>query len=107
MARKSTVTESEAAKVDKTVPREVTKAADFFSVYVNDVQIMSTFWDMRLTVGQIVDLAPRGGEPRAMKVEQVGEIRISPQLAKRLAVILESQVANYEQNFGPIPSPES
>lgn len=107
MAKKSTVTEPNVAKVEKTIPRELTKAADFFSVYANDVQIMSTFWDMRLTVGQIVDLAPRDSESKAMKVEQLGELRISPQLAKRLSVILERQVANYEQNFGPIPSPEA
>ena len=107
MAKKTVVTDGNAdraAKAEKPIPREVIKSPNSFSVYVNDVQVMSTCWDLKLSLGQILELAPPSGESRSVKIEHLGEVRISPQLAKRLAVILDGQVRAYEENFGPIPT---
>jgi hypothetical protein len=86
------------------VNRIVEKAPSFVSVYANDVQLQTTPWDVRLTFGAMrVDPLP-DGKPLAT-VTEVAEVRLSPQLAKRVMFILFQQIKAYETRFGPIPQP--
>lgn len=78
------------------------KTPEFFSVYVNDVTIQSTPWDIRMTLGE-TEIIP---EKLALNVTIVGQIRLSPQLAKRVLGILSAQLAAYEAQFGVIPGPK-
>jgi hypothetical protein len=72
----------------------------FASYYVNDVQIMTTPWDIRLRMGQIEDVNPQKGEAT---ITVLADVRFSPQHAKKLAEILIKQLEGYETNVGPIP----
>lgn len=83
--------------------REHTRSPSFVSLYVNDVQLQTTPWDVRLTLGQIenVDVA----ENRAY-ITVLADVRLSPQHAKKLGEVLNGQIKNYEQNFGTIPQPK-
>lgn len=94
----------EVAEKDPPVLRDNTKAPNYFSVYMNDAQLQSSLWDFRLIIGNVVQL-PSDSNPK-MEVEQLGEIRMSPQLARRLTFLLMRQLQVYEQNFGRIPSPK-
>lgn len=80
--------------------REQVKAQDYFSVYVNDVQVQTSTWDLRMLLGE---MSPVEGEANAMHVELLGELRMSPQLAKNLTHILIQQLKTYEEHFGEIP----
>jgi hypothetical protein len=46
------------------------------------------------------------GDPAVAQIKLIGELRMSPQLAKRLALILIEQLKRYEQQFGEIPGPK-
>ena len=82
--------------------RKTERAADFKSIYANDIQLQTTQWDVRLILGVIDDL-PTEEQP-FVKVNQMGELRISPQMARQLLVILATQLRDYEARFGPVPS---
>jgi hypothetical protein len=86
-----------------TITRENIPSPAFFSIYSNDIQVQTTPWDLRLTLGEIV-AAPTPDKP-VLTIKQLGELRISPQLAKRLAAIISGQIKAYEENFGQIPAP--
>ena len=86
-----------------TITREMSKSAEFVSLYANDVQVQTTQWDVRLVLGEISD--PPSSESPTLKIQQLGELRISPQLAKRLTLIMLDQIKVYEENFGEIPGP--
>lgn len=83
--------------------RVVTNAPGFVSLYANDVQVQITPWDVRLTLGQIGDVAS-DGEVK-ISVQQIADVRLSPQLAKKLTIILLGQLQAYEERLGPIPQP--
>jgi hypothetical protein len=85
------------------VNRQVVMAPTFVSLYANDVQIQTSPWDVRLIFGEIFQ-APSPENPNAI-VRQLGELRVSPQLAKKLAEIILGQLAIYEKRFGAVPSP--
>jgi hypothetical protein len=59
---------------------------------------------MRLIFGRITN-SPSETD-RTIAVDQVGEVRISLQHAKRLAAILSAQVQSYEAAIGPITIPD-
>jgi len=84
--------------------REVVKSENFFSVYANDVQVQTTPWDVRLALGQ-VEIEGTAAAP-TMRISVLGEIRLSPQLAKRLIKIVASQLKSYEETVGQIPEPK-
>lgn len=84
--------------------RTVVTDSDFASLYANDLQIQTSPWDVRLIFG-CIDVAGTVDDPAAV-IKQVGEVRMSPQLAKKLTVILIGQLQGYEQRFGPIPQPQ-
>jgi len=87
--------------------RTVERAADFASLYANDVQVQTSPWDVRLVFGQI-DSLPRTPDQaaEAVAVKLVGEVRLSPQLAKRVTMILVEHLHSYESQFGPIGLPK-
>jgi hypothetical protein len=80
--------------------RVTTRSNLFATHYANDVQIQTSPWDFRLlfAIIQGVDTATA-----TFEVEQVADVRMSPQLAKRVAAILQRQVDHYERTIGPIP----
>ena len=87
------------------VNRTVEKSPTFISVYANDVQLQTTPWDVRLTFGTMrVDPLP-DGEPIA-KVLEIADVRLSPQLAKRVMVILFQQIQRYRGKVWAYPSAE-
>jgi hypothetical protein len=92
-----------ATETTQELKRNVTKSQTFASLYANDVQVQMSPWDMRLVFGEVVEQATR--ETLTIGVLQVGELRISPQLAKQLTAIMCEQLNIYEEQFGPIPVP--
>jgi hypothetical protein len=86
------------------INRQMVEASEFVSLYANDTQIQLTPWDVRLIFGVISD-GPRTDPPEIV-VKTIGEVRMSPQHAKRVAMILIQQLENYEENVGPIPQPK-
>jgi hypothetical protein len=86
------------------INREVEPSAEFASIYANDAQLQVTAWDIRLIFGVISNI-PTPEAPTVL-VRQVGEVRLSLPLAKRLAMILTAQIERYEQNIGPIAIPK-
>ena len=86
----------------KNVQRELINSPTFVSLYTNDTQIQVTPWDVRLILGEITNVIP---SPDSVTVKLNGEVRMSPQHAKRIVQILTSQIALYEKNIGPLPLP--
>jgi hypothetical protein len=84
--------------------RDLTKSADFFSIYTNDLQIQTSSWDVRMTLGESGDVST--GDPAVVSIKLLGELRMSPQLAKKTALILIEQLKAYEEQFGQIPGPK-
>ncbi len=82
--------------------RQLSKSPSFATLYSNDTQVQITPWDIRLVFGLIQEVQ---AEPPMAVIEQVGEVRMSLQHAKRIMLILVEQLKNYEQNIGPIPLP--
>ena len=74
------------------------------TLYANDTQIQISPWDVRLIFGEI-DRAPSEENP-TIRVKRVGQVRMSPQHAKRMVEILMGQLQVYESTIGPIPLPE-
>lgn len=91
-----------AGVVRANLTRSVTNASTFGSYYANDTQIQTTPWDVRLIFGQITAIEP---ENNRASVEQVAEVRMSPQHAKRVVALLQKQLQNYEAKIGAIPLP--
>ena len=84
--------------------RRITRSEHFVSLYTNDTQVQTTPWDIRLVFGQI-DVPPTN-ESTVMEVTQVADVRMSPQHAKKIAIILQAQIQAYEAKVGPIPLPD-
>jgi hypothetical protein len=114
MAKKDRSKSSAAELVTKATPdtaivranvnRKTITAPSFTSLYANDVQVQTTPWDIRLIFGEITDVGSPD-EPN-VTVRQLGEVRLSLPLAKRLAMIVVDQLKNLEQVLGqeiPIP----
>ncbi|MDQ2839749.1 MAG: DUF3467 domain-containing protein [Acidobacteriota bacterium] len=83
------------------VGRNVSRSSTFVSIYANDVQIHTSPWDLRIVFGEIGDAVE--GDIPSINVSQLGEVRVSPQLAKKLAEAIIAQVQAYERTFGKIP----
>ena len=91
------------SKVDGQVPKQQLerleiKVDQYFSIYANDVRLQTGVWDVRIKLGEI-----DGDSPDKLTIKVFGEVRMSPQLAKRLTILLASQLKTYEEKFGPIP----
>ena len=86
---------------EQVVRREITKSPTFISLYANDVQVHTSPWDVRLLLGSVGEL-PTADHP-VVNITQLADLRMSPQLAKRLVAIMIEQIKVYEERFGPIP----
>ena len=108
MAKKATTTDKRANKdhtvVRANINREMAPGSSFVSLYVNDTQVQVSPWDIRLILG-LIEGVPTAENPTVL-VRQIGEIRMSPQHAKKVAQVLVNQIANYEKSVGPIVLPE-
>jgi hypothetical protein len=85
------------------VNRHTEMSPSYTTLYANDIQFQTTPWDVRLIFGVISNL-PTPESPTAT-VMQVGELRVSPQLAKKMIMIMHAQLRGYEAQYGEIPVP--
>ncbi|PYR93581.1 MAG: hypothetical protein DMF84_09270 [Acidobacteria bacterium] len=83
--------------------RKTVVAENYMSVYANDIQLQTTPWDVRLILGRIIDL-PTANDPSAT-IRQLAEVHMSPQMAKKLTLLLIGQLQIYEKQMGQIPQP--
>ncbi|MFN8641878.1 MAG: DUF3467 domain-containing protein [Candidatus Binatia bacterium] len=86
------------------VQREPIQSEEFVSLYVNDTQVQVSPWDIRFIFGLIDD--PPSSERPTVRIKMLGEVRMSPQHAKRVAAILQQQIKLYEDSVGAIPLPD-
>ena len=77
------------------------RADDFVSLYANDTQIQLSPWDFRLIFGQI-EPPDNDSVEQPMGIREIGEVRMSPQHAKMVALVLRNQIQVYEKNIGEI-----
>ena len=91
-------------ELTKAVRREVKRSDTFLSMYGNEVQIQTSPWDVRLVFGELGDMS-LGADSPTMNVKQVGEVRMSIPLDKKLSEILSQQLTAYESKFGSVPVP--
>lgn len=68
------------------------------------MQVMTGPWDVRINIGEVEDVQLVADKP-VMTVNQLGEVRMSVQIAKRLILMLADQLKTYEAMFGQIPGP--
>jgi hypothetical protein len=73
------------------------KSADYRDSYANSVQVRLSIWDFFLVFGTIDQHAPD-----QVRVDNFQGVYLSPQQAKALSNVLNNNVAQYEQTFGPI-----
>lgn len=73
------------------------KSADYRDSYANSVQVRLSIWDFFMVFGTIDQQAPD-----QVRIDNFQGIYLSPQQAKALANVLNNNVAQYEQTFGPI-----
>lgn len=83
--------------------RLMTQSSSFISIYANDIQVQTSPWDIRLILGQIT-VFPTVESP-VVEIQNLGDLRMSVQMAKKLIAILQEQLAGYEMRFGVIPEP--
>lgn len=76
---------------------QISETSDYRDGYANSVQIRMSVWDFFLAFG---NLQPQV-ESR-IEVKNFQGIYLSPQQAKALTLMLQQNLANYEQTFGEI-----
>ncbi|HEV8641379.1 MAG TPA: DUF3467 domain-containing protein [Methylomirabilota bacterium] len=102
-ADKADVDSGADAIVRANVKRTIVFAPNFISLYTNDTQVQVSPWDVRLIFGEISE--PPTSERPEVVIKATGEVRMSPQHAKRILQILADTLATYERSVGPIPLP--
>jgi len=70
---------------------------DYREGYANSVQVRMSIWDFFLVFGTAVP-----GSGTAIDLLNFQGIYLSPQQAKALSLMLQQNLANYEQTFGEI-----
>lgn len=75
----------------------------FVSLYSNDIQVEITPYDFRLLLGVIVGVPTM--ENSTISIQTFGELRMSPQLAKKLISVLSEKLHHYEESVGVISYP--
>lgn len=73
------------------------KTSDYRESYSNSVQIRLSVWDFLLVFGTLEQTAADH-----VNIRNFQGVYLSPQQAKALHNILSHNLAQYEQNFGPI-----
>ena len=107
MAKKGSVAKDvgvETKIIRANVKRTIVMDSNFASLYSNDTQVQVSPWDVRLIFGEISE-GPTTERPEAL-IKCTGQVRMSPQHAKKLAEILMGSLATYERTFGPLPMPK-
>ena len=105
MAKRAQGAVSPAPQTTGVLRREIIRSSTFASIYSNDIQVQVSPWDVRLLLGELGEISP--GPPPAVNIKELAEVRISPQLAKQLIMIMLQQLKSYEEQFGEIPTPKS
>jgi len=77
------------------------KTSDFKVVYCNNVAFMNSFFDLAMTMGEIVNVDDQG----VGTVEQSVRVVMSMPHAKVFMMVLLQQIQQYEQRFGLVPLP--
>jgi flagellar protein FlaG len=72
-------------------------AADYRESYSNSVQLRASLWDFFLLFGKV-----RQTTPEAVTIENYQGVYLSPQQAKALLNVLQTNVEQYEATFGAI-----
>jgi flagellar protein FlaG len=75
----------------------VKKSEDYREGYANSVQIRMSVWDFFVAFGKALP-----GDGPGIDLVNFQGIYLSPQQAKALSLMLQQNVANYEQTFGEI-----
>lgn len=75
----------------------IQSSEDYREGYANSVQVRMSVWDFFLAFGKALP----GNGPGIDLINFQG-IYLSPQQAKALSLMLQQNVANYEQTFGEI-----
>jgi len=75
----------------------ITNSADYREGYSNSVQVRMSVWDFYMAFGVM-----QPGAGNKLEVRNFQGVYLSPQQAKALAMMLQQNVANYEQTFGEI-----
>jgi flagellar protein FlaG len=73
------------------------KTEDYRDSYANSVQVRLSVWDFFLIFGTLSQHVPD-----EVNIDNFQGIYLSPQQAKALLNVLQHNVAQYEQTFGPI-----
>ncbi len=68
--------------------------------YANNVAFRTLFWDFTLDFGQVVEASDEG-----LVIRDVATVVLAPQHARVFAEVLLRNIAQYEEQFGPIPRP--
>ncbi len=107
MAKKDSVAKDGRGEVNivrANIKRVTTFEPTFVSLYSNDTQIQVTPWDVRIIFGEISEGATP--EHPEVQIKATGQVRMSPQHAKKVVEILTASLAKYEQTFGQLPMPK-
>jgi flagellar protein FlaG len=75
----------------------LTETSDYRDTYANSVQIRMSVWDFHLAFGTLQSQADN-----KIEVRNFQGVYLSPQQAKALTLMLQQNLANYEQAFGEI-----
>jgi hypothetical protein len=75
----------------------LTETSDYSDNYANSVQIRMSVWDFHLSFGTLQSQAEN-----RIEVKNFQGVYLSPQQAKALTLMLQQNLANYEQAFGEI-----
>ncbi len=75
----------------------LTNNDDYRESYANSVQVRMSVWDFFMAFGV---MQPQN--ENRIEIRNFQGVYLSPQQAKALAVMLQQNVANYEQAFGEI-----
>lgn len=76
---------------------KLVKADDYRESYANSVQVRVNVWDFFLVFGTL-----QPTDDQRVEVTNFQGIYFSPQQAKALSMIMQQNIANYEQAFGEI-----
>jgi hypothetical protein len=75
----------------------LTPTPDYREGYANSVQVRMSVWDFFLVFGTMIQ-----DTPEEVQLRNFQGIYLSPQQAKALANVLNNNLAQYEQTFGPL-----
>ncbi len=76
---------------------KIVESSDYREGYSNSVQVRMSVWDFFLAFGTL-----QAQVENRIEVKNFQGIYLSPQQAKALTLMLQQNLANYEQAFGEI-----